>query len=108
MTADVIRFPSIRRGAVARIDDGGEPRPAPTDASAYETPPVPAAGGAREAAGSRQRLGLRGVLALWCRRRRERATLARELPAMPDEMLADLGLTRCEARAESRKPFWRA
>ena len=47
------------------------------------------------------------VLRIWRKRRSERRQLAKELPDMPDEALKDLGLTRREAHAASRRPFWR-
>ena len=46
---------------------------------------------------------LRGWLCRWSARR----SLARDLPFMTDETLADIGLSRAEARAEARRPFWR-
>ncbi|MEH3147910.1 MAG: DUF1127 domain-containing protein [Methylobacterium frigidaeris] len=51
---------------------------------------------------------LRVVFALWRRRWSSRRELARELPGMTDAMLADVGLTRAEARDEVGRPFWRA
>ncbi|XIE08149.1 DUF1127 domain-containing protein (plasmid) [Rhizobium ruizarguesonis] len=45
---------------------------------------------------------------IWCRRSAERRQLAATLPSMPDEAIADLGLTRPEAYSEVAKPFWRA
>jgi len=44
------------------------------------------------------------MLRLWWRRRRERAELAQ----MTDRELWDFGVNRVDARAETRKPFWRA
>lgn len=40
---------------------------------------------------------------LWRRRSRERA----ELAALDERMLADIGITRAEARYRAGKPFWR-
>jgi uncharacterized protein YjiS (DUF1127 family) len=40
----------------------------------------------------------------WRRRLRDR----RELAAMSDRSLRDIGLTRYDADCEARKPFWRA
>ena len=40
----------------------------------------------------------------WSRRSLDR----RELAAMSDRSLRDIGLTRCDADWEARKPFWRA
>ncbi|GJD51531.1 hypothetical protein OPKNFCMD_4286 [Methylobacterium crusticola] len=45
--------------------------------------------------------------ALWWRRWSARRRLARELDGMSEAALADVGLTRAEARAEVRRPFWR-
>ncbi len=39
---------------------------------------------------------------------RERAAQRRQLRALDDWQLNDLGLTRANADLESRKPFWRA
>ena len=47
---------------------------------------------------------LRGWLGRWAARRR----LERDLFWMTDETLADIGLTRGEALAEARRPFWQA
>lgn len=44
------------------------------------------------------------LLALWQRRREER----RALRDLPDFLIADLGLTVEQVRAEADKPFWRA
>ncbi|MCO5145730.1 MAG: DUF1127 domain-containing protein [Aquamicrobium sp.] len=43
------------------------------------------------------------VLCRWCARRRQR----RALGHLDDRLLADIGLTRTQAEAERRKPFWR-
>ena len=40
----------------------------------------------------------------WRARHRQRHALLR----LDDHLLADIGLTRAEAEAEARKPFWRA
>ncbi len=48
------------------------------------------------------------ILRGWLRRWSARRALSRDLPRMTDEMLADVGLSRQEAVAESRRPFWRA
>lgn len=45
---------------------------------------------------------IRKLVGEWQRRRRSRAELAR----MTDRALLDLGYTRCDAEAETRKPFW--
>ncbi len=47
---------------------------------------------------SRWRLLLEGL-----ERRRQRRTLA----TLPDHILSDIGVSRCEAMAEASKPFWR-
>ncbi len=47
------------------------------------------------------------ILRGWLRRWAARRDLARDLPFMTDETLADIGLSRAEARAEARRPFWR-
>jgi uncharacterized protein YjiS (DUF1127 family) len=44
------------------------------------------------------------TLALWARRRRQRDALL----SLDDSLLKDIGLTRLDAEAEGRKPFWRA
>ena len=44
-----------------------------------------------------------GTLCTWQRRASDRAALA----ALNDRLLADIGLTRAQARAEADKPFWR-
>jgi uncharacterized protein YjiS (DUF1127 family) len=44
----------------------------------------------------------RKIVGEWQRRRRSRTELAR----MTDRALWDLGYTRCDAEAETRKPFW--
>jgi len=40
----------------------------------------------------------------WQRRSRSR----QELQRLSDETLRDIGITRCDAHAEARKPFWMA
>ena len=47
---------------------------------------------------------LRTLIAEWRRRARGR----RELAALSDRCLRDIGLTRYDAKREARKPFWRA
>ena len=46
---------------------------------------------------------MRTTLALWARRRRERAELVR----LSDWALRDFGISRSEAIGESSKSFWR-
>jgi len=48
------------------------------------------------------------ILRGWFRRWSARRTLSRDLPFMTDETLADVGLSRPEAVAEARRPFWQA
>jgi uncharacterized protein YjiS (DUF1127 family) len=69
--------------------------------------------GPRPASAERRRPSLRpgeGLLALietvarWRDRRRQRRALMR----LDDQMLADIGLDRCQAWQEYRKPCWRA
>jgi uncharacterized protein YjiS (DUF1127 family) len=43
------------------------------------------------------------VLLLWLQRRRER----RQLGALSDHMLKDIGVTRADIDVETRKTFWR-
>ena len=43
-------------------------------------------------------------IAEWQRRSRSR----QELQGLSDATLLDLGITRCDAQRESRKPFWAA
>lgn len=50
---------------------------------------------------------LLSLLKQWRLRIKERRELARIYRTMPDEALADLGLTREEAEVESGKRFWR-
>jgi uncharacterized protein YjiS (DUF1127 family) len=38
----------------------------------------------------------------------ERARQRRDLAAMPDHLLHDIGVSRSDALSESAKPFWRA
>ncbi|OAN49868.1 hypothetical protein A6A04_18670 [Paramagnetospirillum marisnigri] len=70
--------------------------------------PDPAVAALRRAAADAAFLSLgRALLALWAaagRRMRGRALLAR----LDDRMLKDAGLSRADAWAEARKPFWRA
>lgn len=44
---------------------------------------------------------------LWIARFLERRRMLREVDGFTDEMLRDLGMTRAEARATARTPFWR-
>ena len=44
------------------------------------------------------------ILALWSAARRQRAALAR----LDDAALADIGISRSEAREEAARPFWDA
>jgi uncharacterized protein YjiS (DUF1127 family) len=37
----------------------------------------------------------------------ERARQRREFRELPDYLLRDIGLSRCDAEREARKPFWR-
>ncbi|KMO44853.1 hypothetical protein VQ03_01025 [Methylobacterium tarhaniae] len=48
------------------------------------------------------------ILKRWFRRWDARRSLGRDLPFMTDETLADVGLSRREALAEARRPFWQA
>ncbi len=82
MAATVIPFP-LHRAA-------GAPR-APSVSRAHEP-----------------RLAGVAILQGWFRRWSARRSLAHDLPFMTDETLADIGLSRAEARAEARRPFWRA
>lgn len=43
------------------------------------------------------------VVRLWRERARQRGRLAR----LPDRALTDIGISRCDAYCEIRKPFWR-
>ena len=47
---------------------------------------------------------LTGLVALWRRRAYERQALA----GLSDQLLRDIGITRCDAMNEASKPFWRA
>jgi uncharacterized protein YjiS (DUF1127 family) len=38
----------------------------------------------------------------------ERARQRQALRELPDYLLRDIGLSRCDAELEARKPFWRA
>lgn len=54
-----------------------------------------------------QRPRLGDTLRLWIARFSERRQMLRELDAFTDTMLLDLGMTRKEAQAVARTPFWR-
>lgn len=47
---------------------------------------------------------LRGLVAEWLRRIESR----RDLAALTDRELRDIGITRVDALSEAEKPFWRA
>ncbi len=56
------------------------------------------------------RVGLRDILfrlLRWCERCGARDRQRRQLAALDDRLLADIGITQVEQRLESRKPFWR-
>ena len=48
--------------------------------------------------------GWTALVKMWWRRMEDRRTLA----TMDDQSLRDIGITRCDAFYEARKPFWRA
>ena len=48
-------------------------------------------------------LRLRSLLALWS----ERAAMRRQLEAMPERLLADIGLGHAQIAREVGRPFWR-
>ena len=48
--------------------------------------------------------GLRGLIAEWLHRIESR----RDLAALSDRELRDIGVTRVDALGEAEKPFWRA
>jgi uncharacterized protein YjiS (DUF1127 family) len=52
----------------------------------------------------------RGAVAMFALalRWRERAVQRRDLAALTDDQLRDVGLTRHQARREAAKPFWRS
>ena len=52
---------------------------------------------------ARDAVRLFDVLAVW----RERCRQRRDLGAMDDRMLADIGISRAAGIAEAEKPFWR-
>lgn len=87
----------------------GRQGPAPLAAPAPVRAPVatPAAGiiqPARPPWPARTASGLPGLLGLWMWRAKAR----RDLAQLDDLRLADVGISRAEARREARKPFWRA
>lgn len=47
---------------------------------------------------------LLATLAGWIERARQR----RRLASLPDRLLKDIGISRCDALQEARKPFWRS
>ena len=53
-------------------------------------------------------LALMATPRLWLERFLERRRMARDAESFTDEMLSDFGLSRREARAIARTPFWRA
>ncbi|MFH6782868.1 MULTISPECIES: DUF1127 domain-containing protein [Methylobacterium] len=81
MAATVIPFPTHRIAAPPRM---------PSVSRAHEP-----------------RLAGVAILRGWARRWVARRALARDLPWTTDEALADIGLSRREAEAEARRPFWR-
>ncbi|MBV6634118.1 MAG: DUF1127 domain-containing protein [Alphaproteobacteria bacterium] len=44
------------------------------------------------------------LIAVWQTRAKQR----RDLMALPDHMLQDIGVTRADAHREASKPFWKA
>jgi len=54
----------------------------------------------------RQPRRLVAPLLAWCGRAVERQRQRRDLAQLSDASLADLGLSRAEALAEARRPFW--
>ncbi|WP_394690252.1 DUF1127 domain-containing protein [Hoeflea sp.] len=83
-SAPVSHFPEITR----MLEQAGKPAERQT-----ETPS--------------RKAGLGDTLRLWHARFIERRQMLRELDSFTDEMLLDLGMTRTQARAEARTPFWR-
>lgn len=53
--------------------------------------------------GAGKLLGLLAMVEVWTSRHRQR----RALLELNDYMLKDIGLSRCDALCEGRKPFWR-
>ena len=49
-------------------------------------------------------VGVPDTLYAWQSRHRMR----RELMSLDDRLLRDMGISRCEAEREGRRPFWRA
>lgn len=78
-------------------------------AAAAGTPARPKTGAGSEAGrGTGRGIGgaltaLFDTLALWAERRRQR----RDLEALPDHLLSDIGVSRSDAAYEADKPFWR-
>ena len=48
-------------------------------------------------------LRMRGLLAVWS----ERVAMRKQLEAMPERLLADIGLGQAQVAREVRRPFWR-
>ena len=44
------------------------------------------------------------ILSVWI----ERVEQRRRLATLPDRLLKDIGISRCDALHEARKPFWRS
>ena len=70
-------------------------------AAAAGTPARPKTGSGRGIGGALT--ALFDTLALWAERRRQR----RDLEALPDHLLSDIGVSRSDAASEADKPFWR-
>ena len=67
-----------------------------------EHPEIAYAGRRAPASGGLVRLF--NLLVAW----QQRSTMRRDLAAMPDHLLKDMGITRSDAAREAAKPFWRA
>ena len=48
-----------------------------------------------------------GDLLDWSRRLADQARQRRRLLEMSDRQLADIGISRCDARVEAEKPWWK-